>query len=137
MTMGTRQEGPRGFELVDEADKADKADESGQSGAGDTAAGATAPSGPDASQPAGEPLPPMTFGAFVLSLSTSALMSFGETPAGVEGAPEPNLDAARQVIEILEMLEQKTSGNLDDDERKLIQHALHDLRMRFVEAQRA
>jgi len=130
--MGTRQEGPRGFEIVDEAGKSAQ---SSPSDGGDTAA--EAPGGPDASRPAGEPLPPMTFGAFVLSLSTSALMSFGEAPAGTADAPAPNLEAARQVIEILEMLEQKTSGNLDDDERKLIQHVLHDLRMRFVEAQRA
>ena len=47
---------------------------------------------------------------------------------------EPNLEAARQVIDILEMLQAKTRGNLDESERAMLESSLHDLHMRFVQA---
>jgi len=81
-------------------------------------------------------LPPITFGTFVLSISTSALVHMGVAPhpEGGGSAPEANLPLAQQAIEILEMLSEKTRGNLDDDERQLLESVLHDLRMRFVAA---
>ena len=76
------------------------------------------------------------FASLVLSLSTSALMHMGVAPRG-EGeespATEPNLAAAHQVIEILEMLREKTGGNLDADETRMLEQILHDLHLRFVE----
>ncbi len=77
----------------------------------------------------------MTFGAFVLSLSTSAAVHLGLVPSAEGGeAPAPNLELARQTIDILEMLEAKTQGNLEADEAKLLEGILYELRMHFVEA---
>lgn len=76
--------------------------------------------------------PPVNFTNFVLSLSTSALFHFGDF-AEVEGAaPQKNLQAAKQTIDILDMLHEKTKGNLDKNESSLIQGVLYELKMRYV-----
>jgi hypothetical protein len=76
----------------------------------------------------------LTFTAFVLSLASSAAIHFGDLPDPMSGASsEPNLDGASQMIEILALLEQKTKGNLTEDERLLLEQLLYELRMRFVE----
>lgn len=109
-----KQEGPRGFEMREDP------------GAQPGIESEEAPSG-------------FTFASLVLSLSTSALMHLGVAPR-LEGEPEQkpelNLPAARQVIDILEMLAEKTQGNLEGDESKLLEGVLHDLHLRFVEAKR-
>lgn len=75
-------------------------------------------------------MPPIDFNIFVLSLSTSALMQMGEAPDHDNG--EPDLALARQTIDLLGMLEQKTRGNLTGEEERLLHQVLTDLRMRFV-----
>lgn len=83
-----------------------------------------------------ESLPPMTFSAFVLSLATSAAMHFGDLDDGETGKPaEANLPAARQMIDILALLQEKTRGNLTPDESDLLEQVLYELRLRFVEKQ--
>jgi len=81
------------------------------------------------------------FATFVLSLSTSALVNLGAIPSPEGGfAPadrEIGIALARQTIDILAMLEQKTHGNLTGDEERLMQEVLLDLRVRFVQAARA
>ncbi len=80
-----------------------------------------------------ESLAPLAFGTLVLSLSSSALVELGVAPAPGEPAPAaPNLPAAQQTIEILEMLREKTRGNLTPDEERLLETVLHDLHLRFV-----
>ena len=102
----------RGFQLVDD----------------EKAEGATQHEGP-------ETLPPITFAAFVLSLSTSALMHLGGAPLrGLEQKAETDLPLAKQSIDILSMIHEKTQGNLEGDEQQLLESVLHDLRMRYVEA---
>ena len=73
------------------------------------------------------------FSTFILSLSTSALYQMGmvEAPDG-EKLGEPNKALARQTIDTLEMLRDKTRGNLDDEEAKLMDSLLYELRMHFV-----
>jgi Domain of unknown function (DUF1844) len=78
----------------------------------------------------------VTFSSFVLTLATTAAVHFGDIADPNTGKPgEPNLAAAAQMIELLEMLQQKTKGNLIDAEAKLIDDLLYELRMRFVQAQ--
>ncbi|HTO06691.1 MAG TPA: DUF1844 domain-containing protein [Myxococcota bacterium] len=85
----------------------------------------------------GDALPEMSFATLVLSLSTSALLHLGVPPEPHEGAaPEVNLPLARQTIDILEILRDKTRGNLEESESRLLDGVLHDLRMRFVEARK-
>ncbi len=111
----------RGFTVIDR-----------RAGAGETQ-DAPAGTGAEASP---EALPPVDFSTFALSLATSALYHLGVMgdPEQGETAPEPNLPLARQTIDTLEMLQQRTRGNLDDEEVRLLDSLLYELRMRFVEA---
>ena len=80
--------------------------------------------------------PTIDFAGFVLSLATTAALHFGDIPdPGTGHRPEPNLEAARQMIEIIGMLQEKTKGNLLEPEAQLIDDLLYELRMRYVKAQ--
>jgi Domain of unknown function (DUF1844) len=82
-------------------------------------------------------LPNVDFSTFVLSLATAALYELGAVPDARSGElPPADPMVARQTLETLEMLREKTLGNLTEDERKLIDSLLYDLRMRFVELER-
>jgi len=82
-------------------------------------------------------LPTIDFTTFVASLGHSALMHLGEAPP-LEGQPvETNFPLARQTIDLLGVLEEKTRGNLTGAEERLLAHTLFDLRTRFVELTRA
>ena len=76
--------------------------------------------------------PPINFTNFVFSLSTSAFFHFGDFPDAKGGKAQKNLPAAKQTIDILDMLHEKTKGNLDENENKLIQSVLYELKMRYV-----
>lgn len=79
-------------------------------------------------------LPPITFSTFVFSLGSSVLMHLGEIPDPVTNQPVTNLPLAKQTIDILGMLEEKTMGNLDEEEGQLLTSLLYELRMKFVTA---
>ncbi|MBI2357811.1 MAG: DUF1844 domain-containing protein [Deltaproteobacteria bacterium] len=83
---------------------------------------------------AGEDLPEISFSTFVIGLSTQALMHLGEIPNPLSGKVESALSVAKQMIDIIGILREKTRGNLDQGEKKLIDDVLYDLRMRYVEA---
>jgi hypothetical protein len=86
----------------------------------------------EAEQP--PPLPEVTFSAFVYSLSTSALVHLGEIPEPITERMDKNLSLAKQTIDILGILQEKTKGNLTQDEENLLNSFLYDLRMRYVKA---
>ena len=78
----------------------------------------------------------ISFAQFILSLGTTAAVHFGDLPDPASGERgEPDLLAASQMIELLSLLQEKTRGNLDPAESKLLDDLLYDLRMRFVQAQ--
>jgi hypothetical protein len=80
-----------------------------------------------------EPIP-LTFTAFILSLATTAAVHFGDyADPTTHERQEPNLEGAGQMIDILTLLEEKTRGNLSDEENLLLGRILYELRMRFVE----
>ena len=80
--------------------------------------------------------PQVDFSTFCLSLGTSALYHLGVVPDPETGRPAPpNLPVARQTIDSLEMLREKTQGNLDEEETKLLEGLLYELHLRYVEAQ--
>ncbi len=101
------------------ADAGAKADEAAGQAAGDDTA---------------EPLPPPDFSTFVLSLSSAVLMHLGEIANPSTGKPAPNHSMARHTIDLIDMLEAKTKGNLSESEEKLIRGVLYDLRMRYCTA---
>ena len=77
-------------------------------------------------------LPEINFSSFVFSLSTSALLHLGEVADPITGKIEKDLPLAKQTIDILGMLQEKTRGNLTADEEKLLENLLADLRWRYV-----
>ena len=84
--------------------------------------------GPDA--PGGPGLGPMDFSTFVISLGSSVLIQLGQGGEPVEGG----LELAKQSIDILTMLDEKTKGNLSDEESALLTSVLYQTRMAYVEA---
>jgi len=79
-------------------------------------------------------LPPLDFASFVFSLSTSTMILLGILPDPTTKKMMKNLAMARQHIDLLGLLQEKTVGNLSKDEESFLQNALYDLRMKFVEA---
>jgi hypothetical protein len=77
----------------------------------------------------------LSFTQFVISLASSAAIHFGDVadPAGHRLA-SPNLEGARQMIDILALLEEKTKGNLTAEERQVLEQVLYELRLRFVQS---
>jgi hypothetical protein len=129
----------RGFVVIDRRGRSEeparesKAPEQGAGGGEPTRTAAGASTGATRVGAAG--LPRIDFATFVLSLSTSALYHLGLVPD-----PETNRPGtvdkilARQTIDTLELLQEKTRGNLDAEEERLLESLLYELRMRFVEA---
>jgi hypothetical protein len=79
-------------------------------------------------------LPAIDFSTFILSLSATALYQMGLAPDPATGSTtEADALLARQTIDSLEMLRDKTRGNLTGDEEKLFDSLIYELRMRFVE----
>lgn len=108
--------------------------EDAATGAGEAAGAAGGGSAADAAAQRGGGMPRVDFSTFVLSLGTAGLYQLGVVADPVSGErAEPDPLVAQQTIDTLEMLRDKTRGNLDEDERKLIDSLLYELRMRFVE----
>jgi hypothetical protein len=81
-------------------------------------------------------LPSIDFATFIVSLSHSALLHLGQAPNPETNQVETNLPLARQTIDLLALLEEKTKGNLSGDEERLLGQVLFDLRMAFVEVEK-
>lgn len=80
------------------------------------------------------PPPEINFATFILSMSTSTMFHLGDFPNPETKKTEKNLPLAKQSIDIIEMLKEKTKGNLNSEEEKLIDNILYDLHMRYVKA---
>ncbi len=79
------------------------------------------------------PFPEINFSTFIFSLNTSALLHLGEVPDPATGKQQEDLVMAKQTIDLVAMLEEKTRGNLTSDEENLVKHILYDLRLRYVQ----
>jgi hypothetical protein len=89
----------------------------------------------DGGMPAGQ-MPPATFDFLVHTLFTQALMALGRIPNPITGKAMKNVATAKHFIDTLGMLEQKTSGNLSTDERRLLEEVQHQLRTAYLESQK-
>lgn len=78
------------------------------------------------------PLPEINFTSFIFSLSTSALIQLGEVEDPFTQKKEKHLPLAKQTIDLIGMLKEKTKGNLTSEEERFIDQVLFDLRMRYV-----
>ena len=81
-----------------------------------------------------EALPEIDFNSFIFSLSTSALIQLGEIEDPFTKKSAKNLPLAKQTIDLIGMLKEKTKGNLTPQEERVIESILYDLRMRYVKA---
>lgn len=79
-------------------------------------------------------LPELNFATFIFSLNSSALVHLGIIEDPAANQMTENLPLAKQTIDILGILEEKTKGNLTEDEEKLLTNILHDLRLMYVKA---
>jgi hypothetical protein len=73
------------------------------------------------------------FMQFVLLQSQQAMLCLGRVPNPATGKAEVNLEAARLFIDHLEMVKEKTAGNLTKEESDILDHVLADLQVAFVE----
>ena len=87
---------------------------------------------PSSAGESSDALPEIDFVTFILSLATSAFIQMGEHEDGTGGGPV-NLPLAKQTIDMVGMLREKTRGNLAPDETHIIESALYKLRMRYLE----
>lgn len=99
---------------------------------------ATRPKEADKEKPAPEdaPLPEVNFPTFILSLNASALVHLGAIEDPASGQKDKNLPMAKQTIDILSMLEEKTRGNLTKEEENILKNILYDLRIMYVKEKR-
>src|SRR5262245_6947941 len=128
----------RGFRVTDRRRFSETGEARDDEPGEEAAAPTPIPAGKGGATPAPEPtatggFEPVSFSTFVLGLSTQALLHLGEIPNPVSRAVERDLEAARQVIDILGILRAKTRNNLDPDEDTLLESVLYDLRIRYVE----
>jgi hypothetical protein len=105
-------------------------------------AAASGPAAATSSEPSpptleASPAEPVSFSAFVLGLSTQALSLLGEIPDPHTGQTGRDLVGAKQLIDILGILREKTRNNLAQGEESLLDSILYDLRMRYVELARS
>ncbi len=88
--------------------------------------------GPDAHADLG----PATFQALVTQLAMQTMFSLGLVQAQDGHAPEPDLDQSRYLIDLVGLLEEKTAGNLNEEEQELLSNTLHDLRLAYLSVSR-
>jgi hypothetical protein len=80
----------------------------------------------------GRTMPPASFEMLLTTFATEAMISLGLIPHPLSGKQEVARDQAKYFIDTLEMLKQKTAGNLTPDEDKALEGLVHQLRMAFV-----
>jgi|TARA_B100001964_G_scaffold19978_1_gene20319 hypothetical protein len=72
------------------------------------------------------------FSTFIMSLTSSAFYHLGDMPDPSTGKKEVNLPAVQQTIDMLIMLREKTKGNLNEDEKKLLEQLVYELQVKYV-----
>ena len=79
-------------------------------------------------------IPPATFLTLVTELAIQVMMNLGEIPNPVTGEPRADLEHAKHTIDLMGVLQEKTRGNLDEEEERALNQYLYDLRMKYVRA---
>jgi hypothetical protein len=110
-------EGEKGFTIIDKRGAAQEA--------------APREEAPPKTQPE-ESLPEITFSAFLFSLAASVRFHLGEIPDPETGETATHLPLAKQTIDLLSLLQEKTRGNLAEEEDAFLTHLLYELRLAYV-----
>ena len=90
---------------------------------------------PEQQTPGDGQMPPASFEMLITTMATEAMISLGQIPHPATGKPMLNLDHAKYFIDTLEVLQEKTKGNLTSDEEKAIADLMHQLKLAFVATQ--
>ena len=128
-----------GFKVVDKRRFATDADAKEEplkpSPASDSTTATDQPPSADHEKPefAEEPLPPVSFSMLIMNLANTALLQLGLIRMPEDQGPEQDLVGARRTIDLIALLEEKTKGNLTDDEQKFTSETLYQLRLAYVE----
>ena len=88
----------------------------------------------DATKESKNPLPKIDFSSFILSVYSSGLVQLGKVEDPSTGKKNINLDLAKHTIDMIAMLEEKTKGNLNEEEENLLKALLSEIRLAYVEA---
>ena len=88
----------------------------------------------EATESRNAPLGGVTFADLVMLFGSAALLHLGATPDPERGQSTVDLDQARHAIDMLELVKEKTAGNLSTAETEILDGVLFDLRFRYVEA---
>lgn len=137
-----KSEGKKGYTFLDKRglNKGDETDvrpraahDPGQVG---PEGGAGRPSGTSARAEAGQRSPSVDFITLVMSLASAAMVSMGKAPDPMTRTVQKNLNVAKQNIDIIALLKEKTRGNLTPEEERVIDSVLYELRLGYVEAMR-
>lgn len=83
-----------------------------------------------------ENYPKIDLTTFFLSISSAAFMGLGLVASGEKGKTQVDLELAKQNIDLLELMHEKTKGNRTPEEERLLEQLLFETRMRFVETQK-
>jgi len=130
----TKEQEEQGFKVTDKrgfADDGEARDEQNSAKGEEERAGEPGSSvgNPPQETPSG---PPIDFPSYILSYYTQGLVLLGEVPNPYTNKKEEDVEAARHIIDLLSMLEQKTKGNLSQEEQQLLEGVLYELRMKFM-----
>lgn len=79
-------------------------------------------------------MPEITFSTFIMSLGTATMIHLGIMPDPISKKTETNNEMAKQNIDLIALLKEKTKGNLSEEEQSLVDGMLYDLRMKYVES---
>lgn len=122
----------KGFVFKDRRKLSSESEKEAESPKNDNAEEAVKKTAAEAKTPPQSPLPEVNFSTFVVSLSTEVLFHLGEIPHPISGEKQKDLILAKHAIDTLAMLMEKTQGNLTEEEKRLLEHMLYDLRMAFI-----
>lgn len=78
-------------------------------------------------------LPPLEFSSIVLPFFTQGLISLEQIKEDEENKEDKNLDLGKRLIELLELIKEKTKGNLKTEEEKFLDSCLHQLKLAYME----
>jgi hypothetical protein len=132
----TKEQDEQSFRVTDKRGFREDGESLSQESSGKTedksAAQKTSSGDPGSSGQEIPPRPPIDFPSYILSYYTQGLVLLGEVPNPYTNKKEEDVEAARHTIDILSMLEQKTKGNLGNEEQQLLESVLYELRMKFM-----
>src|SRR5262245_45404039 len=95
--------------------------------------GESSTAAPESAEGADLPMPPASFEMLLTTLATEALVALGQVPHPATGKTEVHRNQAKFLIDTVDILKQKTAGNLSTSEQEVVDSLLHQLRMVFVQ----